>query len=360
MTALSQRGNIFDELARLGALAYVALPDRIHRLLAGPPVKVDGQTLDPQVQLALRFMNIVPESYDFTHLPLPALRTLVDKSAIVLGPRAEVARVYNINIPTRAGSVPGRVYANFGPDEEPVGTLVYMHGGGWVLGSLDTADGICRVIASRGPVRVLSVAYRLAPEFVYPSAGQDCIDAYTYARKEWPGAPVAVGGDSSGGHLSFIVAQRADPKPDYVLALYPATDTADEHDKDSTRRSVQLFGQGYLLNQSTIDMFRKHYGIRDMPAEHASPLEGNMEGHPPTHIAVAGFDPLRDEGLEYAAKLKAAGVQVSSQVVAGQIHSFGNYAGVSREAIEALEACADKVLQGLRKAKECNTGPNGL
>ncbi|TCC26457.1 alpha/beta hydrolase [Kribbella sindirgiensis] len=191
--------------------------------------------------------------------------------------------------------------------------MVFFHGGGWVVGDLGTHDALCRAIAADAGIRVLSVDYRLAPEAPAPTAAEDAIAAFTWAvdHAEDLGADptlVAVGGDSAGGNLAAVVAQqtvrRGLPRPALQVLLYPAVDLV------ARRPSRDLFSEGFLLTEEDIIWYRDHYTpdptLRPDPI--VSPLRAeDLTGLPPTYLTTAGFDPLRDEGLEYATALKAAG-----------------------------------------------------
>lgn len=343
MTVAAPRGGLIDEIARLIVKGLSLLPTSIKAFLAGPPTVIQNYTLYSEVGLVLRIMRALPEN-DLTALPVPAARARLDKEAATFAGRPHVANVENIEITTRAGTRPARVYVNY--RDEPLATMVYYHGGGWVLGSLNSTDDICRFIAANSAIRVVSIDYRLAPEHKFPAAVDDCIDAYEWCRAEWPGL-VAVGGDSAGGNLSAVVAQQAKIKPDYALMLNPATDFSVD------RPSVDLFAEGFFLTKKNLRWYRHRYLRNDDDATdpRASPLLGKFDDHPPTHVVVSGFDPLRDEGIAYADKLREKGIDVSYQLVEGHIHAFANCTGVSREAKRAMTECVKAVVAGLERVK---------
>jgi acetyl esterase len=178
---------------------------------------------------------------------------------------------------------------------------VFFHGGGFVLGSIETHDGACRCLADEAGVRVLSAEYRLAPEHPFPAAADDAIAAFNYVAAHaleigvQPGR-IAVGGDSSGGNLAAVVAHAAargdGPRPAFSLLLYPATDALGKH------RSYQLFGRGFRLDDEERDWYRGQYlTTEDLVADpRVSVLhDTQLTGLPPTYVATSGFDPLRDE-----------------------------------------------------------------
>lgn len=342
------RPPVTERLTRGVIRTLGALPEPLQRAIAGKPVIVDGQQLYTEVQMALRLLNALPGS-DFSTLPLPDARRQIDAEARIFGSTPEVAHVEDIEIPTRAGSVPARRYAN-PPADDIDGVVVYFHGGGWVVGSLDSADSVCRFIAARSRLEVISVDYRLAPEHPYPAAVEDAVDAYLWARRERPGARVAVAGDSAGGNLSTAVclATVDEPlgQPDYQLLFFPVTDLA------AKSRSYELFAEGYFLTEKQMDWYRGHY-LAD-PAHARDPLvsplradDAALAALPPAHVAVSGFDVLRDEGIAYADRLRACGVDVTSQLVEGHIHAFVNATGVGRLSRRALADAVDHLVRGL-------------
>lgn len=328
--------------------ALGALPEPAQRLIAGRPVVVDGQRLATEVQMALRLLNALPGA-DFSDLPLDRARAQVDAEARIFGGSLPVVHVEQREIPTRAGSVAARRYANV-PEDEIEGTVVYFHGGGWVVGSLDSADSVCRFIAAKSRLEVISVDYRLAPEHPFPAGVEDAVDSYLWARRTRPGRRVAVAGDSAGGNLSAAVslATAADPLgiPDFQLLFFPVTDLT------STHRSYRLFSDGYFLTEKQMDWYRGHYLAH--PSDALDPLVSPLRAEtsaltalPPAHIAVSGFDVLRDEGIAYAERLADAGVPTTLQVVEGHIHAFVNATGVGRLSSRALAESVAHLVRGL-------------
>ena len=323
-----------------------ALPGPIQRVIAGRPVVVDGQRLYTEVQMALRLLNALPGS-DFSDLPLDRARAQIDAEARIFGGSLPVASVEDIEIPTRAGAVPARRYQNL---PEADGTVVYFHGGGWVVGSLDSADSVCRFIAATSGLEVISVDYRLAPEHPFPAGVEDAIDSYRWVREHRPGRRIAVAGDSAGGNLSAVVSLAtvgdAAGAPDFQLLFFPVTDLSGKH------RSYRLFSDGYFLTEKQMDWYRGHY--LPTPAHalepFASPLRAEASALtklPPAHVAVSGFDVLRDEGIAYAERLRDAGVPTTLQVVEGHIHAFVNATGVGRLSSRALAESVGVLVRGL-------------
>ncbi len=256
-----------------------------------------------------------------------------------------VADVTDRTIPGPGGDIPVRIYTPAGGGTA-LGCLVYYHGGGWVLGDIEGVDTICRAVANRAGCKVISVEYRLAPEHKFPAPFDDC-----YAALEWVAAngasigvdssKLAVGGDSAGGNLAAAVALKArdagGPALRHQLLVYPVTN----HDYGTESYSVN--GDGYLLTLDMMTWFWDHYlsSAEDGRNPLASPLAAaDLSGLPPAFVITAEFDPLRDEGEAYAAKLVDAGVKVSHQRFDGQIHAFWQMPGVFPAALAAADQAA--------------------
>jgi acetyl esterase len=239
--------------------------------------------------------------------------------------------------------MPARFYVPH--DATPSGLVVYYHGGGWTVGSLDSHDAACRFLAHTGRLRVLSVDYRLAPEHPFPAAVEDALAAFRWAVGAAAGLGVAsdriaVAGDSAGGNLAAVVAllARTDrTRPAAQLLVYPVTDMS------TKRRSYRLFGEGYFLTQAEMDWYGRHY-LPDRAAARdprVSPLLApDLSRLPPAMILTAGFDILRDEGEAYARRLEEAGVPVALRRHTGLVHGFGNATAVNRAACAAMTEAA--------------------
>jgi len=238
---------------------------------------------------------------------------------------------------------------------EPATTLpllVYFHGGGWVIGSLDSHDGLCRALANAGRCVVVAVDYRLAPEHKFPCAVEDAYAATRWAASHAAdlGADprrVAVGGDSAGGNLSAVVTQlardRGGPELRFAVLIYPATDAT------MASPSIRDNGEGYLLTAEDMRWFYGHYlrTPEDALDPLASPLHAaRFDGLPPAVVVTAELDPLRDEGEAYAARLQAAGAAVTLRRYPGMIHGFVPMLGVLGQAKDAV----DEIGQALRTA----------
>jgi acetyl esterase len=250
-----------------------------------------------------------------------------------------VHAVENRSITGSGASIPIRIY-KAAPDRANRGALVYFHGGGWVIGSLDSHDETARRLCAGSGCTVVSVDYRLAPETRYPGAMIDCFDATCWVAKEAANlgidpARIAVGGDSAGGNLAAAVALKArdasGPLLAFQLLIYPATEPNFE------TRSYQDNATGYLLTRSAMQWFWDHYvpsaAARD--ESYASPLRAkSLRGLPPALVITAEFDPLRDEGEAYAEALAAAGVDTGLTRYDGVVHGFfGMHATVAKSLV---------------------------
>jgi acetyl esterase len=327
MVELSTRERIEARLAR----ALMALPPGVQRRLAGTPVEIDGQRLECDTQLLLRLRGLNPRP-EYNELPVAEARRELDHQAAgVAGPAWPVREVRTLD----AGGRPARLYW---PEDESDAFLVYFHGGGHVLGSLDSHDQTCRFLAREGRMRVLSVDYRLAPEHPFPAAIDDCLAAYEWALEHAPDPTrIAVGGDSAGGNLAAAVSQLADRKPAMQLLIYPVCDFTEKRD------SYRLFGEDFLLTERNMDWYRANY-VPDEDAARdprASPLlADDLSGAPRTYLTIAGFDPLRDEALAYGRRLEEAGADVTVALHEGLIHGFANMTRLGRSAPAAMRAAA--------------------
>jgi len=252
--------------------------------------------------------------------------------AEMAGPKQEVARVEDRAIPGPADPIPVRVYWPGTGSDLP--GLVYFHGGGFVIGNLDSVDRTLRALCNASGCVIVSVDYRLAPEHKFPAAVNDAFAAVKYVAEHAAEfaidpARIAVGGDSAGANLAtvacMIAHERGGPAVAFQLLVYPIVDYLDD------RGSVQEFGEGHFLTRSMIRYFWNHYLARpdDGLHPHASPMQASsLEGMPPALIMTAECDPLRDQGEAYAERLSDAGASVALMRYEGAIHVFFNLAGV--------------------------------
>ena len=341
------------------ALAAVTLrlPRTLLRAVSGGArPAIDGEQLDAQVQVLLWLKDRLGKP-EIHHLPVAeARRAFREQSAIIdARPLASVTSD-DRRIPGPGGEMAVRVYRPRGL-EAPAPAVVYFHGGGWVIGDLETHDAPCRLLASLARCLVVSVDYRLAPEQVFPAAVDDALAAFLWVCREAPGlgvhpGRVAVGGDSAGGTLSAVVARLArdagGPAPALQLLIYPATDMT------RSLPSQRTFAEGYLLSGELMDWFRNSYlpdaSLASDPR--ASPLAAeDLRGLAPAVVLTAGYDPLRDEGRAYADRLEAAGVAVAYRCYPGLVHGFWTMTGVVDEARRAFEWAAGQVRGELEGAR---------
>jgi acetyl esterase len=303
--------------------------------------------LDPQAEALLR---------QFSDMGFPGFAALgVEQARALFGemerpPGEPVATVEDRVVPGPAGDVPVRLYR---PDVRPAPPLVvYFHGGGWTIGSVDGHDPVCRALANRAGSAVLSVEYRLGPEHRFPAAVDDAWAATTWAADhaaELGADPerLVVAGDSAGGNLAAVVALRArdegGPRIAFQYLIYPSTDMRSD-DWPSYREN----GEGYFLELRDMEWFGGNYlaSPADVEDWRASPAAAESHaGLPPALIQTAEFDPLRDQGEAYGALLRAAGVPARVTRYAGMIHGF-----VSLEALDASKAALDEAAAELRAA----------
>ena len=282
--------------------------------------------LDPQAKAFLDQLAAMG-GQPLSSMPVPMARQAMEMLLHLRPAEVPIAAVANRTIPGPAGDIPVRVYTPSGTAPFPL--LVFFHGGGWVLGGLETHDEICRTLANGAGCVVVSVDYRLAPEHRYPAAAEDC-----YAATQWCAAHaaelgadasrIAIGGDRAGGNLTAVVAQmardRGGPKLVFQLLIYPVTDVV--RDRPSYRDNAE----GYLLTAGDMEWFWGHY-LGDAPQRgtepYASPIRAkNLAGLPPALVITAEFDPLRDEGEAYGAALENAGVAAKVTRYDGMIHGF--------------------------------------
>lgn len=236
--------------------------------------------------------------------------------------------------------VPVRVYVGGPSASVPASTLVYAHGGGWVTGDLDYADELCRFLADQAGVRVVSVDYRLAPEHPYPAGLDDLAATWAWAHTAYDG-PLALGGDSAGGNLAAAVAVRGERPASYLLLLYPVLGLPDSTPSYRTRAAA------FPTGAADMHWFFRHYlaGTRpDGPSPDLVPLHAaSFADLPPTHVVLAGHDPLHDEGAAFAAELAGAGVPVSVADHEDLCHGFLRFTGVSEGARDARSQVVDAV-----------------
>ncbi|MGH3675979.1 MAG: alpha/beta hydrolase [Mycobacterium sp.] len=341
----SARDAVLNAAAGVTLRTMPRIPDRLKRLfMGGRSVTVDGNTLDTVLQLMLT----AEHASGVGKLVASENVAIARRQASILA--AELPHVdidvaeTDLSIPGPAGEMRARHYR---PDEAEAPMLVFYHGGGFVIGGIDTHDNLCQLICRDAGVHVLSVDYRLAPEHKAPAAADDAFAAYRWALEhaaELGADPhrVAVGGDSAGGNLAAVVSQRARDEgvrlPALQLLLYPVTNHAND------TRSRNLFADGYWLTKRNMDWFTENYlgGSGLDPADpRVSPLlSDDLSGLPPALVLTGGFDPLRDEGNQYADALRAAGNAVDARQFGSLIHGFANFIALGGGSATAIAEMA--------------------
>ena len=266
----------------------------------------------------------------------------------------EVAQVRDLMATGPHGEIPLRLYRPLGSAADAaLPVLVYYHGGGWVIGDLDTHDTLCRELANGAHCCVVAVDYRMSPEQRFPVAVDDCVAATYWVRREAASlgidaARLAVGGDSAGGNLAAVVAIVARDAGDlpiaYQLLIYPATDQRRGTPSHTSN------GQGYLLTTDTMKYFHDHYlpdVARDLDWRASPLLHAELSKLPPALVLTAGYDPLRDEGMQYAERLTEAGSQATYVCFERQIHGFITMGRVLDEANSAVALCVAELRRAL-------------
>jgi acetyl esterase/lipase len=330
--------------------ALLSLPRPILRTLAGGGVThVGGRTLDPRFQYLAAQASKAPQMSAF---PADVARAGIAQSlAPMQGAPEPGVRIESLSLPGAEGEVPARAYHP--KDQDPGAPLmVYAHFGGGVIGDLDTCEVFCTILAAVARCVVLSVEYRLAPEHRFPAGLDDMLAAYRWARENTarfgaPAGKVAVGGDSMGGNFSAIIAQEmkraGEPQPTVQLLIYPAMDVA------SDSPSMTTYANAYPLSRATMQWFMGHYmGPGDSPTNpRLSPgREDDLSGLAPAVIATAGFDPLLDQGEDYARRLRLAGVPTVYRCYDHLAHGFTAFTG----AIPAADAACREIARLTRDA----------
>jgi acetyl esterase len=320
------------------------IPPWLKRLLTGGRrITVDGNTLDATLQLILIAQRSTRTSGLSADADLEVARAVMRKS--------NAATNTGVAVPTTDLTIPGpdsplraRHYRPAVAEAAPL--LLFFHGGGFVVGDIESHDGLCRMICRDAAIHVLSVDYRLAPEHRAPAAVDDCVAAYRWARghaAELGADPsrIGVGGDSAGGNLAALVTLRSReegiPQPTLQVLLYPVLDLS------AKTRSRTLFSDGFFLSKleqdRQVDLYLGDTGLAADDAR-VSPLKAaDLSGLAPALVVTAGFDPLRDEGNEYAVALRSAGVTVDHRQFDALTHGFASiahYGGGSADATTAI------------------------
>ena len=267
----------------------------------------------------------------------------------IVGPGPEVALVQDFTIATTRAEIQARRYV---PDH-PAGTILWLHGGGWVICDLDSHDPMCRALAVSSACRVIAVHYRRAPEHPFPTPLEDCWNALRWVADQHPDTPLILGGDSAGGNMAAVCALRARDRGGPELAMqvlvYPVTDFS------MSTPSYATYGTGpdTFLTTAEMEWFADHY-IADVTARaqpDASPLRAaDHSGLPPAIVITAGYDPLRDEGIAYAERLRAAGVPVTYHHYDDMVHAFFTFVGLFERGDEAVAQVGAEIRLALAQA----------
>ncbi|KOV80547.1 alpha/beta hydrolase [Nocardia sp. NRRL S-836] len=337
-----------------GALRFAfGLPSPVRRLITGPRIRLDGQDLHPDAQLLLRLQQLSGTGWR-TRTASESRLDLELSTKLVSGPRITGVGARDLTI----GEFAGRLYTPHGLAPGSA-LLIFYHGGGWVTGSLESHDNLCRFLAREAGVRVLAADYRLAPEYPFPAAADDAAEVLRYAVTKAADLGIdprriALGGDSAGGNLAAVTAHGAEVDLAFLLLLYPGVDAS------VRRRSRELFGNGFFLTDEKMDWFLDQYsaGGRDRHDPRLSiMLAEDLSGLPPTYIATAGYDPLRDEGEAFAERLAAEGVPVVLRRHEGLFHGFANVLGVGGIFREAVSEAVGALRTGLALANSAQDVP---
>jgi acetyl esterase len=330
----------------------LGLPPRVQRMLVRRPTVVDGLTLSTEVQLMLRMKQLARIPAAET-LPLTEARAALLRQQLLVGGRQPIGALRDLEVDGAEGSLRARLYT---PTErlgaEPAPTMLFIHGGGWMYGDLESHDPACRFIAEQSGVQLLSIDYRLSPEHKFPAAVEDCRAAYRWLVEHADDVNadptrLAVGGDSAGGSLSAATAVWAaeqDLPLAFQLLIYPGADFVERAE------SRRLFREGFVLTETFMDGAEEAYFADDadksVPDASALRRVDFPERIAPAYVVTGGFDPLRDEGEAYARLLEKQGVEVEATRYPSMIHGFLHLVGVGREA----KSYNAEIAQRLRRA----------
>ena len=344
-----QMAEIAREFQGMAANLALRMPISWINILAGPSVTVDGRMLDGRTQWFLQLLARSGQK-PLSQLGVAKAREEFDAFQAIMGGRpAAVGEIVDRTVGTPTGKMRVRLYRPARSVARLLPTILYFHGGGWVIGSLEGYDLPCRFFCARSDCAVVAIDYGLAPEHKFPAAVDDAVTAFRWLATNATSlgldpARIVVAGDSAGGTLAAVVAQQMRGQPDAPCLqwlIYPATDLAGK------THSHESCGEGFLLTRADMEWFAGHY--LDAAAETSdprlSPLRAaDLSGLPPALVYTAGFDPLRDEGKAYAERLAAAGVKTIHREFESLIHGFIGMRGALQGAARAM----DDMVVGLR------------
>lgn len=341
--------EIVRELQGKAANLALRMPISWINILAGPPVTVDGRTLDGRTQWLLQLLARSGQP-PIEKSSVTEARSEYDAFMLEMGGRlAPIGEMVDRIVDGPTGRLRVRTYRPAGAVARLLPTILYFHGGGWVMGSLEGYDRVCRYISSRTGCAVVAVDYRLAPEHKFPAAIEDAVASFRWLAENATDlgtdpARIVLAGDSAGGNIAAVAAQllRDEPRPPCLQWLmFPATNLA----FDSP--SYESCGEGFFVTRAAMEWFRGHYlnNLSEIDDPRASPLQASdLTGVAPALIFTNGIDPLRDEGKAYADRLAAAGVKTFHREFESLIHGFIGMRG----AIQAAARAMDDMVTGLR------------
>jgi acetyl esterase len=315
--------------------------------------------LDPDAETVLEMIRLSGRPPYEAVGAVEARRLFRAAREVLAAEPAPVAQVRDLAAPRPdGGAIPLRLYRGAGTAASAnLPVLVYFHGGGWVIGDIESHDSLCRHLANATRCAVVSVDYRLAPEHKFPAAVEDCFAATAWVAGQGAAlgvdpARLAVGGDSAGGNLaavtSLLARDRGGPRISYQLLIYPAVDAAMDHP------SIDRFAEGHLLTRATMEWFYAQYlrAPEDIDDWRASPLRApDLSRLPPAFIITGGYDPLCDEGDAYARRLERCGVPVRLRHYPDQIHGFCAMGKIIKAAHAALDEAAAALGEAWRQGQ---------
>lgn len=330
---------IEQEIVKLG----MSLPDEVADFLSGGDTKVDGKKLDIKTKLLLLLSNIKPPLHSVSPAQARTIYTeIAEPCAIEYTPVYEIS---DISIPVSAGQVPVRIYYPHKTSTTLMPTMLYYHGGGFVIGGFATHDRMLRYLARRTGTAIVAVDYRLAPEYKFPTAFSDSFSVYLWLQQHGKdysldGQKVGLAGDSAGAGISVYVVRESIRKglisPKFQLLFYPLLDISREY---PSYKKYPNFG----LTPEFIRYCKKHFCRSSEDAENSDYfpiLEEKFSGFPPTQIQIAGFDPLKDEALSFESMLRRQNIDVNVIEYHSMVHGYVHFAGMVPTAKSAIEDAA--------------------
>jgi acetyl esterase len=328
--------------------------ERVERARAAQQGLREGERPHPEIRALLKLAQLVSPKNEAMYSPLTRRARARRDARVFAGPKVSVGHVIDLTLATEP-ALPARLYSPPPGKAAPAPLIVFFHGGGFVIGDLDTHDVPCRVLCRETGAHVLAVDYRLAPEHPFPAPVDDACAAYTWARANAQRlgadpARIAVAGDSAGANLATVLTQlcvkRGVPPPLLQILFYPTVD------RSVDRSSLELFAEGYFLTRADVEWYTQQYvpNRADLVDPRVSPLlSQELSGQSPALIVTAGFDPLRDEGDAYADALRSAGNEVRLYHLTDLIHGFINMSSLSAYARKTLVEVSHEARKMLEK-----------